>query len=192
MFYFNIFIFILFCFVLFVFICTELLAGVSSNSSFSVLEVVIELTEEGLKKRWEVINIVFNYIQMLKEEGAKEWIYNENKSVDEIQFRFKDKESPDSFVSSLSQRMQKYDYSHLLNGPYYYQSFNAELTNKIINEYLTPQNLRIYLVSKGKFYVFILIFYFSILNFFSYFVFNFSFIYFLLFFCFNYAFFLKK
>lgn len=130
------------------------MAGASTNSSFSVFEIVIELTEEGFKKKWQVVDIVFSYLQMLKEEGSKEWVYNEIKAIDEIQFKFKDKESPESFASSLSQRMQKYEYVHLLDGPYYFQSYNPDLINSLMNQYLTPQNLRIYLVSKGFFFFF--------------------------------------
>jgi len=38
---------------------------------------------------------------MLKQDGPKEWIFEEYKDILSMNFRFKDKESPRSYVSNM-------------------------------------------------------------------------------------------
>jgi len=70
-------------------------------------------------------------------------------------FRFKSKESPDSYVSNLAGAMQKYAPEHVLSGPWLYAPLDSEGLASIrsILSLLTPENLRIEIVSqtfKGK------------------------------------------
>ena len=41
------------------------------------------------------------YVNMLKQDGPKEWIFQEYKDILSMNFRFKDKESPRSYVSNM-------------------------------------------------------------------------------------------
>jgi insulysin len=43
--------------------------------------------------------ICCQYVNMLKRDGPKEWIFQEYKDIGSMHFRFKDKESPRSYVS---------------------------------------------------------------------------------------------
>jgi hypothetical protein len=60
----------------------------------------------------------FQYVNMLKQGGPKEWIFQEYKDILSMNFRFKDKESPRSYVSNtvhnlhVSQNFQ-YDSEYL-------------------------------------------------------------------------------
>lgn len=42
---------------------------------------------------------------MLKSEGPQEWFHEENKNIYEMQFQFKDEESPLDYVYDLSSDM---------------------------------------------------------------------------------------
>lgn len=43
---------------------------------------------------------------MLKDVGPQQWIQDENKDIGQMIFRFKDKESPRSYISSLVHGLQ--------------------------------------------------------------------------------------
>ncbi len=39
-----------------------------------------------------IVGHLFEYIKIIKEGGIQEWIFKEIQAIDEIDFRFKDKE----------------------------------------------------------------------------------------------------
>ncbi|CAJ0878159.1 7976_t:CDS:2, partial [Entrophospora sp. SA101] len=47
------------------------------SAGFGFFNIDVDLTESGLANYEEVVKIIFQYIKMLKNEGIKEWIYNE-------------------------------------------------------------------------------------------------------------------
>jgi len=61
---------------------TALVAGPYHDGiDFSLMEVGIDLTDDGLEHVDEVIGTVFHYIQILKREGVVEWIFKEVRSL---------------------------------------------------------------------------------------------------------------
>ncbi|KAH8879202.1 peptidase M16 inactive domain-containing protein [Thozetella sp. PMI_491] len=68
---------------------------------------VIKLTEEGLDCYWEVIMTFFQYLSLLSDAPAQEWIYDEKKCIKDIDFRFKQKSRPIDFMKEASRCMQK-------------------------------------------------------------------------------------
>ena len=61
---------------------------------------------------------MFQYINMLRDEGPHEWIHGELKSMGEMTFRFKDKSQPINAVSSYADSIRKYAPADVLSGPY--------------------------------------------------------------------------
>jgi insulysin len=56
----------------------ELSAGLShGGNGFDFFKISVTLTEAGLTQYVPVIEAIFEYIQMLKNEGVKEWIFKE-------------------------------------------------------------------------------------------------------------------
>ena len=50
----------------------------------------------------EIVKMVFQYIDLLKENKTQEWIFNEITQLRNLMFDFKDKENPLGFVTGLS------------------------------------------------------------------------------------------
>ena len=97
----------------------ELSCGQSrSSSDWSSFVLSVDLTEEGLQKINEVIEIVFAYIDLLRKSGLQEWIYTETSEVAACSFRFLSKRRPISYVTSLAGNMHLYENEHFLSGPY--------------------------------------------------------------------------
>ena len=61
---------------------------------FDFFIVSVDLTEEGVEHIDDIIQLVFQYFEMLRKVGTQEWIFDECKKINAMLFRFKDKESP--------------------------------------------------------------------------------------------------
>jgi insulysin len=127
----------------------ELFAGESgSMSTNSFVEIDIVLTDEGMKHHLDIYNLIYKYIDLLKREGVKEWIYDECRQLSDVGFRFKSKESPINYVSSLANDMFDYKKEDVLSGPYKYGPFSGD-TIRMFLECMTPHNCVINIVSKN-------------------------------------------
>ena len=119
----------------------ELWGGPSRNcSDWSSFQIGIEMTEEGLKHVDEIVDACFGYINMLKAEGPKEWIYEENLTVQSNTFRFLSKSRPQGYACSLAEKLQNYKPEDVLSGPYLTTKYEPELIKEIMG-YLRPDNM---------------------------------------------------
>lgn len=111
-------------------------------------EVTIRLTEGGLKVYQEVVNVVFQYISLIKETPPQKWIFDEIKGMTEVDFKFKEKTPASSFTSSMSGVMQKpLPREWLLSGSDLLRKFDSKAISNALS-YLRPDNFRLTLVSQ--------------------------------------------
>lgn len=86
----------------------ELSAGrqtISRDNSFFVIS--IELTKDGLENRDFVIQSIFQYINMLRNNLPKDYIFHELKDISRAKFKFKQKASASNTVSTLANTLSK-------------------------------------------------------------------------------------
>lgn len=108
----------------------------------------VRLTEEGLKNYQEIVKVFFQYISMLKETPPQEWIFEENKNLAEIEFKFKQKSPASKFTSRTSAVMQlPLPREWLLSGDSRLRKFEPELIKKGLS-YLRPDNFKLNIVSQ--------------------------------------------
>ena len=62
------------------------------------------MTEEGLAHFDDVALLVFQAIALLRREKAQEWVFRECQGLCDTAFRFKDKENPAGYCSSVRRR----------------------------------------------------------------------------------------
>eukprot|EP01121_Diplochlamys_sp_Union-15-3_P012400 TRINITY_DN3708_c0_g1_i4.p1 TRINITY_DN3708_c0_g1~~TRINITY_DN3708_c0_g1_i4.p1 ORF type:complete len:951 (+),score=168.25 TRINITY_DN3708_c0_g1_i4:43-2895(+) len=130
-------------------LANSLLAGSSvETSDFSFFKVSLDLTEEGINFIEDIITSIYQYIKLIKKDGIQQWIFQEMKQLAEIGFRFKDKEKPISYVSSISSWMQQYPISNVLSAPYLIDEYDPELISQHLN-LLSPNNMRVHVFSKS-------------------------------------------
>lgn len=109
----------------------------------------VRLTEEGLKNYQEIVKVFFQYISMLKETPPQEWIFEENKKLAEIEFKFKQKSPASKFTSRTSAVMQlPLPREWLLSGDSRLRKFEPELIQKGLS-YLRPDNFKLNIVSQS-------------------------------------------
>ncbi|CAF2145915.1 unnamed protein product [Rotaria magnacalcarata] len=127
----------------------ELVSGERNSApGFNFFTVDVELTIEGLNRWKQVIYIIYQYIAMLRKDEPKEWIFDECKNFNSMNFQFREKERPDDFVSSLAGRMRDYPLVECLSGEYEMREFRPDLIKELLNEYLIPSRMRVFLASK--------------------------------------------
>ncbi|ORX53679.1 hypothetical protein DM01DRAFT_1336212 [Hesseltinella vesiculosa] len=103
----------------------------------------IELTESGLENYEQVVVTFFQYVDMLKKQGVKKWIFDEVQSLAEIDFKFAEKCSPSNYTSWLVQNMQVgYPPSMVISGSTRLRSFDADLIQQHM-DLLNKDNFRL-------------------------------------------------
>lgn len=114
---------------------------------FSFMNVTIKLTKKGLKNVNRVLGFVFQYVDMLQREGVQQWVFEESKLLNKLNFNFLEKQAPFNYVSSLSNRMHYYKAEEVLQGPYIMDQYDPELLGKVIGQ-LRTDNLLVLLSSR--------------------------------------------
>lgn len=144
------------------------------SPGYSEFTIEIELTESGLEHYNEILVDVFKYIEMLKSEGPKEWIFKELATTTANNFKFKQKSEPAGTVSKLANVISGLSYHEIEfkdpskpnpdiidvpcgDIPYervlalnIIDDFAPEIITKLLS-YLSFDNFRAYLISKDIF-----------------------------------------
>ncbi len=123
-------------------------SGMSLDDIQGGFEVEIELTPEGLGHTGEITQALFDYIDLLQQQGISEWRYDELKRKSELDFRFKEKTTASHYATRLSARLLDYPPPEVLRGGKVMQEFNAKLIADFVR-FLRPDNVAITLVDQG-------------------------------------------
>ncbi|KAL2752667.1 hypothetical protein ACRALDRAFT_1083325 [Sodiomyces alcalophilus JCM 7366] len=108
----------------------------------------IRLTEEGLTNYKEIVKVFFQYVAMLKETPPQEWIFEEQKGMADVDFKFKQKVPASRFTSRISSVMQRpLPREWLLSGHSRLRKFEPGLIEQGL-ACLTPDKLRLTIVSR--------------------------------------------
>jgi insulysin len=66
----------------------------------------VRLTEDGLKCYKEIVYVFFQYVSLLWETPPQQWIFEEQKGMADVDFKFKQKTPASRFTSKISAVMQ--------------------------------------------------------------------------------------
>jgi len=119
----------------------------TGSKGFGFFVVNVDLTEEGINHVDDIIQLVFQYITMLKDQGPQEWVFKECQDLNAMQFRFKDKERPQSYVCGLAGHLHDYPISEVLTGGYLLSSWRPDLISEVL-EKLTPERVRVAVIAQ--------------------------------------------
>jgi insulysin len=128
--------------------CNNLVGGASSSAKgFGFFEITVDLTEEGFEHIDDICKLIFQYLNLLREEGPQQWIFDEYRKLSEMQFRFKDKENPINIVSNTVHQMMIYPLPDVLSANYLLTEWRPDLIEDVLAR-LNPQNCRITVVGQ--------------------------------------------
>ncbi|CAI4219521.1 unnamed protein product [Parascedosporium putredinis] len=113
-----------------------------------IFDCQIRLTEEGLKNYKEVVKVFFQYVSLLREASPQQWIFDEQKGIAEVGFKFKQKSPASRFTMKTSSLMQKpIPREWLLSGFSRLRQFDPALIQKTIDS-LRTDNFRMTIISQ--------------------------------------------
>lgn len=121
------------------------------DSSVILFKIEIELTEKGFKYIPNIVECIYNYIDLIKKNGINRWIYNESKIINQLSFDYSPTGDKIDYVSELSMNMLKYKAIDILYGPYKLNDFDNN-TIKLINNclnFMKKENSIITILSKS-------------------------------------------
>ncbi|KYQ54449.1 Insulin-degrading enzyme, partial [Trachymyrmex zeteki] len=128
---------------------TSIVCGKRSPArGFSIFEIFINLTEEGIKHIEDIVLLVFQYINMLKLKGPIKWIYDEYTDIASTNFRFKEKSWPRDYVKFTVRALQEFPMNEILCAQCIDSDWRPDLIEEIMG-YLKPENVRIHVVAKA-------------------------------------------
>ena len=110
---------------------------------FSFFSVDADLSEEGVDRADDVVRLLFRYVDVLRAAGSPPaWIFEEKKRIAEIQFRFKEKESPSAVTPSIAESLADFPLEDILHCGYDFSEFRPDLIEDMLGQ-LTPDNVRV-------------------------------------------------
>ncbi|KAI3336404.1 peptidase M16 inactive domain-containing protein [Xylariaceae sp. AK1471] len=113
-----------------------------------IFDCQVRLTKEGLKNYKEVVKVFFQYISLLRQTPPQEWIFEEQKEMADVEFKFKQKTPASRFTSKISSVMQKpLPREWLLSGQSRLRKFDPATIEKGVG-LLRPDNMRMTIVSR--------------------------------------------
>ncbi|KAI0439248.1 peptidase M16 inactive domain-containing protein [Xylaria telfairii] len=113
-----------------------------------IFDCQVRLTKEGLKNYKDVVKAIFQYISLLRQTPPQEWIFNEQKEMADVEFKFKQKTPASRFTSKISSVMQRpLPREWLLSGQSRLRKFDPLMIEKGIS-LLRPDNMRMTIVSR--------------------------------------------
>ncbi|XP_013146109.1 PREDICTED: nardilysin-like isoform X2 [Papilio polytes] len=129
-------------------------SGIDYTSMYSLFSTKVVLTKDGLDHVDEVLEAIFSYINMLREIGPSERIYNEIKTIEETSFRFEEESQPSDYVESLAENMHFFPPEHYITGDRLYYKYDPQGIRELLecmhadsvnimvmsNKYATPVN----------------------------------------------------
>ncbi|RNA20606.1 insulin-degrading enzyme isoform X1, partial [Brachionus plicatilis] len=128
--------------------CNHLYAGSRREArGFQFFSIHLDLTEQGAENVDNIIKLAYQYLNMLRSQEPVKWVFEEMINLGKIAFNFKDKERPISLVSSLSADLHTFSMDDILTANYYLKKFDPE-SIKTLYEYLTPEKMRVTVISK--------------------------------------------
>lgn len=117
--------------------------------NYGNIAIDINLTDAGMQQREAITAVVMQYLDLIKQQGVDSKYYSEIKTSLNNQFQFLEKTDGFGYASQLAAAMLKQPVKHAVAAPYIYERFDAAAINNVL-EQLTPQNLRIWYISKQE------------------------------------------
>jgi len=109
----------------------------------------IDLTDQGLSKKDEIINTVFNYIKLIDTKGILPSYYQEMRKSLKNAFNYQSKFSEYNYASNLAAQMLKVPSKYLLSSHYEVTDFKPSKIRKLISQ-LTIDNIRVFYIDKHQ------------------------------------------
>lgn len=125
---------------------TNLKAGGGvEGANFKDFNINLQLTANGIEHVDEILNSIFYYLLLIREEGLQPWRINEIKTLNQLIWDFGDAVKPIDEALSLSHVMFEYPVEHIVAGDYLLDKPDMAHVKELLS-YFSPENMRLKVV----------------------------------------------
>uniref|UniRef100_A0A6M2EQF5 Peptidase M16 N-terminal domain-containing protein n=1 Tax=Populus davidiana TaxID=266767 RepID=A0A6M2EQF5_9ROSI len=133
-------------------LATSLSAGVGDegmhrSSLAYIFGMSIHLTDYGLEKIFDIIGFVYQYLKLLQEVPPQQWIFKELQDIGNMEFRFAEEQPQDDYAAELAENLLVFPAENVIYCDYVYKIWDEKAIKRLL-QFLTPENMRIDVVSK--------------------------------------------
>lgn len=130
-------------------LATGLSAGVGeSTADYASFHVRISLTPAGLPRYQEVLAMLLGAVEGLRRNGLPRYLYDENRTMAELGYRFRERRDASSQARGLSARMQMFPLDKLPEAVHYFTRFDPAAIQDLLRR-IRPGNMLVTLIAKG-------------------------------------------
>lgn len=115
--------------------------------TWSTFSIDISLTEEGEKHINDIIYMIFQYIELIKQKGILQWIWEENFHMSGTEFKYKSILSSSSYAIHLATKLQKTPYEHVLDNNVIPFNYDEKVIKESI-KYFNSDNISVLLTTQ--------------------------------------------
>ena len=115
----------------------------------ATLSLFVQLTEEGDRRRDEVLATIFAYLELLRESGLDAAYFEQLQGIWNMEFRFAPLASGFEYVASAAERMLRHPVEDVNFGPYRLDFFDRKAVADVLAA-LRPENARIFQVGPDQ------------------------------------------
>lgn len=108
-----------------------------------------ELTEQGLANRELIAGLLFNYLDMLRQEGIDEAYFDELDTVLNNRFTYLQRSSAFEYATQLAAALQHFPVAHVIDASYRLDEFNQDAIRALLSQ-LTSDNARVWFISQNE------------------------------------------
>ncbi|QSP94304.1 insulinase family protein [Marinobacter salinisoli] len=119
--------------------------GMDTGSN-ATLEINMALTPKGLTNHDDILPLVFEYIDTIRETGISEQYFHEMQQVARMDFRFREQRDPVHEAMSLAGQLRHYPYEEVLSAPWLLERYAPKQYQAILDE-LTPDNVMVFILA---------------------------------------------
>ena len=125
----------------------------STTVDLSFFNISMDLTDEGMGHMDEIIASVFQYINMLRKEGAQKWIWDECTKMAHVSFSYDEPMEVTTITNDLAYQLHKlsnhpaFSAKDIITDCYLFQEFQACHINCILQQ-MAPRKVRV--IVQGK------------------------------------------
>lgn len=106
------------------------------------------LTEEGVDETDIIMALIYSYLNLIKDKGVLESIFEDNSRLCKMKFIFGEKSDRSTFVQSATRNMRKYPPLHYLCVPVLLREYDPDVVRKLLG-FFTPENSLMAVVAKS-------------------------------------------
>ena len=121
------------------------------NKSGELFMISIDLTQNGYENIDIIIHLIYKYIDLVKNKGVESWIYDEQRKIGKMNFKYAEKSDVMSYVTNVCSSLFTIPYQYILSNKWYGDKYDdtAQTTIKDVFNYIKKSNSIIVSVSKS-------------------------------------------